>query len=152
MDPIIIEQSFPIQPVQLWQVITRPEHMRKWFFSQIEEFEPIKDFETSFTVVVEDRVYPHRWRLIEVEEYEIIRYDWSYDGYEGHSIVSFQLQPVDEGTKLVLTHFNDEPYDPNIPEFTRASGIKGWTYFIKESLVNYIQELESGEEPNYFNP
>ena len=51
-----------------------------------------------------------------------------------------ELFQEDSSTKLRLTHTVIENFEDNIPEFTRESGLQGWTYFIKESLVNFLDK------------
>jgi hypothetical protein len=54
--------------------------------------------------------------------------------------VKFELFRQDFSTRLRLTHTVTEDFPDDIPEFTRESGLQGWTYFIKESLVEYLQK------------
>jgi hypothetical protein len=41
---------------------------------------------------------------------------------------------------LRLTHFVEEDFPDDIPEFSRESGLQGWTYFIKEKLIEFLNE------------
>jgi hypothetical protein len=38
-----------------------------------------------------------------------------------------------------LTHSVKEDFPDNIPEFSREIGLQGWTYFIKESLTDFLE-------------
>ena len=40
--------------------------MKLWFFSNKTYFEPVVGFETRFVIQVEDRIFPHLWKLTEV--------------------------------------------------------------------------------------
>ena len=57
-------------------------------------------------------------------------------------MVVFELIEEGNQTKLRLTYTVIENFPDNIPEFTRESGIEGWSYFIKKSLKNYLDESE----------
>lgn len=41
---------------------------------------------------------------------------------------------------LKLTHQVMESFPQDIPEFLRESGVKGWNYFIGESLKKFLDE------------
>ncbi len=135
---IIIEQSFDASVERVWDAITNLNEMKQWFFSNIEFFEPVLGFETRFVIQVEDRVFPHLWKLTEVVPFKKITYDWSYEGYAGRSMVTFELFEEGDHTKLSLTSSTVEKYPNHIPEFSRESGVEGWNYFICKSLKAYL--------------
>ena len=139
-EPIVVEQIFDTSKENVWEAITILDKMKQWFFNNIEAFEPVVGFETRFTIQVEDRIFPHLWKLTEVVATKKITYDWRYEGYPGISIVEFELSEKDNQTKLKLTYTVLESFPDNIPEFTRKSGIEGWNYFIKKSLKQYLDE------------
>lgn len=112
--------------------------MTQWFFENIETFKPEVGFETKFIVENDGRIFPHLWRITEVEPYKMITYNWKYEGYAGDSEVIFELSEQNIGTKLKLTHRVLENFPQNIPEFERESCISGWNYFIKQRLVIYL--------------
>ena len=77
--------------------------MKQWFFDNIPSFEPIVGFETRFDIQVEDRIFPHLWKLTAVVPKEKITYNWKYEGYPGRSMVVFELFENDNRTTLRLT-------------------------------------------------
>ncbi len=139
--PIIVEESFDVSQETLWKVITKLDHMHKWFFDSIPAFEPVLGFETSFILSAGEREFDHTWKIIEVVEGAKIVYDWHYPGYEGRAHVIFEVAEDENGSKIVLTNITTEDWQQDIPEFKRESAIGGWNYFIKQSLKNYIAEL-----------
>jgi uncharacterized protein YndB with AHSA1/START domain len=136
--PIIVEQSFNHPANTVWKAITEPERMRKWFFENIPDFEPIEGFETRFNVHSGERNFEHRWRLTEVIDYQKIVYQWSYTEYEGEGRVSFELIPRGNATLLRLTNTGLESFPREIPEFSRESCRAGWEYFISQNLTEYL--------------
>ena len=136
--PIVIELQIVKSSNIVWEAITDPNHMRLWFFEQIKNFEPKVEFETLFIVQVEDRVYPHRWKIIDVIPEQKIVYDWSYDGYEGKAIVTFELKSNETTTNLTLTNVVKESFPQNVPEFSREMCIQGWEYFTNR-LKKYVE-------------
>ena len=137
--PIIVEQLFNASAEIVWQALTQVDQMRQWFFGNIESFNPEVGFETQFLVQTPERRFLHLWKLTEVIPEKKIKYDWKYGGYPGESTVVFELFAVQDQTKLILTHQVIENFPSDIPEFSRESGLQGWTYFIKERLVEFLQ-------------
>jgi uncharacterized protein YndB with AHSA1/START domain len=136
---VITEQSFPVSIDRLWNALTEAEQMRQWFFENIEAFEAKEGFETKFIVQSEERVFPHLWKITEVEPKKKIVYNWKYEGYAGDSYVTFELMEKNEGSKLKLTHEVTEDFPQDVPEFKRESCQQGWDYFIKERLKEYLK-------------
>jgi uncharacterized protein YndB with AHSA1/START domain len=125
-EPIIIEQTFN-RPVEIvWNSITDIKLMRQWYFDNIPSFKPEVGFE---------------WKVTEVIPLKLIKYNWRYEDYFGDSHVIFELFKQNTSTLLRLTHIVNEDFSDDIPEFSRESGLQGWTYFIKESLVKYIEAI-----------
>ena len=139
---IVVEQLFDTSVENVWSSITVLDRMQQWFFNNIPSFEPIVGFETQFIIQVEDRVFPHIWKLTEVVPLKKITYDWSYEGYSGSALVVFELIEKGDQTLVKLTSTVVEDFPDNIPEFKRESGVEGWNYFIKKSLKDYLEERE----------
>ncbi len=139
-DPIVVEQTFDTSIENVWTAITVLDKMKQWFFDNITSFEPVVGFETRFVIQIEDRIFPHLWKLTEVVPKKKITYDWRYEGYPGSEIVVFELIEEYNRTKLRLTSTVVEKFPDNIPEFKRESGVEGWSYFIKKSLKEYLEK------------
>ena len=137
-EPIIVEQPFSVQPDVVWQAITNPDLMRRWYFEQIEDFRPEVGFETQFDIEVGGRIFRHQWKVTDVVPGKSITYTWRYEGFPGLGTTEWKISKTDEGTKLVLTSTGIESFSQDIPEFTRERGQAGWEYFIRESLPNFL--------------
>ncbi len=138
-DPIAVEQSFEVELDRLWEAITELDQMRQWFFENIGAFEPKEGFETRFIVKNEDRIFPHLWKITEVDPLKKIVYNWKYEGYAGDSFVTFELSEREKGSHLKLTHQITERFQQNIPEFHRENCLEGWNWFIKRRLKDYLE-------------
>jgi hypothetical protein len=57
--------------------------------------------------------------------------------------VVFELFKQNNVTKLKLTHQVQESFPEDVPEFSRESGVKGWSYFIKKSLKQFLEDNDS---------
>lgn len=140
-DTIHIEQTFPVSSRQVWQAITDPAQMKQWYFPMMEDFRPEPGFTTQFDVVMEDKRYPHFWKVTAVEPGKKISYEWRYGGYPGNSLLTMELFPEGTATRLVLTHEKLDSFRPGLhPELAKENFILGWTNFIQKALVAYLEE------------
>jgi uncharacterized protein YndB with AHSA1/START domain len=135
---IIIQQEFNCSALRLWRAITDVKEMRLWFFENIPEFNASAGFETNFLVDAGERQFMHVWRIIDVKEQVRIKYQWTYENYEGVGYVTFMITEENGLTKLTLTSEGLDSFKPQVPEFTRESCTLGWKYFINERLKSYI--------------
>lgn len=137
-EPIIVTQLFDTSIDKVWSAITEVEQMKKWYFPVITSFEPKIGFETQFVIQIEDRIFPHLWKVTEVIPQKKISYQWKFEGYPGTGVSTFELTEESHQTELKLTFTTLENFPQNIPEFERESGVEGWNYLIKESLKEYL--------------
>ena len=137
--PIVVDQIFEVSKSKLWNALTQIDEMRVWYFPMLDSFEAIIGFETKFTVRHEAYVFPHVWRVTEVVEQERIAYEWTFEGYAGKAVSSFELSHHSNGSILKMTNTTLEPFPNDIPAFKRESGVAGWKYLLQESLKNYLE-------------
>lgn len=137
-EPIIIEQALPVSKAKLWQAITNPEEMKQWFFEVMPDFKAEVGFQTSFTLSNEGRVFPHNWKVVSVVPEESIAVEWTFDGYPGVSLVTYEISGDEKSSHIKLTAKALQDHPTDIPEFKRESGVGGWKYFINDRLVNYL--------------
>ena len=138
--PIVAEQTYNVPVNVVWRAITDPVEMRKWFFDSIIDFDAVPGFETQFDVDVEGVVYPHIWKVTEVDPERSICYDWRYGGFAGESVVTWELSETPAGTHLKLSHLGGESFSQDIPLFSRESGQAGWNYFVQDSLKAFLEQ------------
>jgi uncharacterized protein YndB with AHSA1/START domain len=138
--PVIVKVVFTAPAGKIWQAITSVDPMRRWYFDNIPAFEARVGFETQFTVINEDRQFPHLWRVVEVVPGKKIAYSWRFEGYPGAGMVSFDLEPHTDGTSLKVTNTVQEDFPDDVPEFRRESCLEGWRYLLGQSLKTYLGE------------
>ncbi len=137
---IIVEQTFRAPIERVWDAISSKDQMPRWFFKTINDFVPKAGFYTKFNVSNGPNNYLHVWRVMEVVPNRLLTLEWQYGGYPGDSFVTFELTPSGEGTHLKLTHRGFETFPTDEPIFNREHGVKGWTYFICQSLKTFLDE------------
>ena len=138
--PIIIEQLYSASAEKIWKALTEKDAMKQWYFD-FQEFRPEPGFEFRFWGgPTEDRQYLHICQITEVALEKKLAYTWRYEGYEGNTLVSFEL--IDEGsqTRLKLTHEGIESFPADEPDFARANFVEGWTSIICTSLKEFLDQ------------
>ena len=138
--PFVIERTFDAPVALVWRAITTKEDMSRWYFD-LKEFRPEAGFEFQFLVEHEGNRYDHRCKVTEVIPQKKIAYTWRYHGYEGDSLVTFELFAEGNKTKLKLTHEGLETF-PKLPSFARKNFTGGWTQLIGMSLKDFVENAD----------
>jgi uncharacterized protein YndB with AHSA1/START domain len=139
-EPSVTAQIFEASLAEVWAAISEVEQMRRWFFANIEAFEPYEGFKTKFTIENEGRSFPYVWKVTKAAPMRLLSYTWKYQKYQGDSEVIFELSKQHHQTKLTLTHQVTASFQEGIPEFSRQSCKSGWMFFIKQELKRYLEE------------
>ena len=136
-EPIVIEKILNAPVDKVWDAISNKEQMKKWYFD-LEKFEAVPGFEFHFTGGTEEHQYLHLCKVIEAIPNQKLSYSWRYDGYEGNSLVTFEL--FDEGgqTRLRLTHDGLDSFPASNPDFAKENFIAGWTHITGSSLPGFL--------------
>ena len=136
-DPFVIERTYDAPIARVWKAITDKDEMKKWYFD-LAEFKPVKGFEFQFEGGPDGRKYLHCCKVTEVIPERKISYSWRYDGYEGNSLVTFELFSESNKTRLKLTHEGLETFPKNNLDFAKSNFVEGWTYIVGTSLKEYL--------------
>ncbi|WP_298514236.1 SRPBCC domain-containing protein [uncultured Kordia sp.] len=136
---VIVSQNFTQSVESVWKAITDVSQMRQWFFDNIPDFKAEVGFQTQFNVKAPSRDFMHLWTVTEVIPQQKLVYNWKYEDLAGDSFVTFELEEIHNETKLTLTTTVIADFPDEIPEFAHESCVAGWTYFIKQQLVAFLQ-------------
>ena len=137
-ETVVVERTFDAPVARVWDALTDVEQMRQWFFD-LKEFKSEPGFEFGFVVKHEGMTYDHRCKVTELIPQKKIAYTWRYEGHEGDSLVTIQLFPEDNKTRLKLTHEGLETF-PRLPSFARENFEKGWTEIIGSELKRFVEK------------
>ena len=143
-EPFVIERTFNASIERVWKAITDRDQMKQWYFD-IENFKPEVGFEFKFYGENEGRKYVHLCKITEVIKNQKLRHSWRYEGYEGNSIVTFELFAEGTATRLKLTHEGLETFPINNPDFAKENFAAGWTYIIGSSLKEFVEKANINE-------
>ena len=137
--PFTIERTYDAPSSRVWDAITDKDKMKQWYFD-IAAFKPEVGFEFSFIGGDEKKQYVHLCKIKEVIVGKKLSYTWKYEGFEGESLVTFELFPEGERTRLLLTHEGLETFKTDDPSFRRESFAEGWTFIIGQSLKEFVEK------------
>ena len=69
-----------------------------------------------------------------------ISYTWRYEGYEGNSLVVFELFEEGNSTRLQLTHEGLETFPESNPDLAKEKFNEGWNHIIGRSLKDHLDK------------
>lgn len=136
--PFTIERTFNAPVEKVWKAITDKDQMREWYFD-LKEFRAEPGFEFEFYGGSEEEQYLHKCKVLVAEKNKKLAYSWEYEGYEGRSVVTFELFPEAQQTRLKLTHEGLHTF-PAKKDFARESFAAGWTQIIGTSLKAFLEK------------
>jgi uncharacterized protein YndB with AHSA1/START domain len=136
--PIIIERTYNAPIDKVWKALTDKDQICQWYFN-IPDFKAEPGFEFEFIGKGKDGTgYLHKCKITIVIPPFKLAHSWRYDGYEGNSLVSFELKADGDKTHLTLTHSGFESF-PAIAAFAKESFVEGWTYITGTSLKKFVE-------------
>jgi uncharacterized protein YndB with AHSA1/START domain len=140
-EAIILERTFDAPVGRVWTALIDVDQMREWYFD-LTEFKAQVGFEFDFIVEHEGNKYHHLCRVTDVVPEKKIAYSWRYKGEPGDSLVTFELFPEGNKTRLKLTHTGIETF-PKTPAYARKNFEAGWTAIIGSELKQFIESSKA---------
>jgi uncharacterized protein YndB with AHSA1/START domain len=142
-EAIVMERTLNAPVARVWKALTDVDQMRQWYFD-LKEFKPQVGFEFEFVVEHEGNSYHHLCRVTDVIPEKKIAYTWRYKGESGDSLVTFELSPEGDKTRLKLTHTGIETF-PKTPAYAWKNFEGGWTALIDSELRQFVEKPEEGK-------
>jgi len=137
-EPIVMERVYNAPVSKVWKAISDNDQMKQWYFD-IAEFKAEPGFEFRFEAGDKNMTYVHLCVVKEVIPGKKLSYTWRYEGYEGDSLVTFELFPENGGTRLKLTHEGLETFPP-IAAFAKQNFVMGWTDITGRMLKEFVEK------------
>jgi uncharacterized protein YndB with AHSA1/START domain len=151
-EPVVIERTFNAPVARVWKALTDVDEMREWFLPCWRQddwsgpkFKPEVGFEFEFVVEKEGTNYHHLCKVVEVIPQKKIAYTWRYKGEPGDSLVTIELFPESNMTRLRLTHEGLETF-PQTPAYARKNFEAGWTAIIGTELKKFVERKPDDEK------
>ncbi|MGE5797114.1 MAG: SRPBCC family protein [Ignavibacteria bacterium] len=138
-EPIMKEVVLNAPVSKVWKALTDKTQMKRWYFD-IAEFEAETGFKFQFYGEgLNGEKYLHLCKIIEVIPEKKLSYSWRYENYPGSSLVTFELFPAENKTRLKLTYEGIESFGSNNPDFAKKSFEMGWTEIIGKSIKDFVE-------------
>ena len=139
--PFIIERTYNAPVEKVWKAITDKNEMKQWYFD-LAEFKPEVGFEFQFAGQgSKGESYVHHCKITTVIPGKKLSYSWQYEGLPGYSLVTFELFPEGDKTRLLLTHEGLETFPgATNPDFSKESFSKGWNQIIGTNLADFVEK------------
>lgn len=138
-EPFTIEETYNAPIGKVWSALTDRSEMKQWYFD-IKEFKPEVGFEFQFYGGTEERQYLHLCKIVDVVKEQKIAYTWRYKGFEGDTLVTFELKNENGKTHVKLAHEGVETFQKDNPDFAAENFAAGWTEIIKRMLKDYLEK------------
>ena len=100
---VVFERRFDAPRERIWRALTDPQELGGWLAEAEIELREGGAIVLKFDDVLE------RGTITELREPEVIAYTWNED--KSDSLVRFELEPDDGGTRLTLRHTFEGPAD-----------------------------------------
>lgn len=140
-EAFVIERSLQAPTEKIWEAITDEEKMNQWYF-KIPGFLAKPGHEFSFTGTDnEGKTWIHLCRVTEVIPLKKLSHTWRYEGYPGESLVTWELFPEGEQTRVKLTHSGLETFPP-LKSLDKNNFAMGWTEILGTLLKNFVESPE----------
>lgn len=147
MGTVIVERTFHAPIERVWDAISNNDAMKQWYF-KLPEFRPEVGFEFEFEGGPPDKEpFLHKCKVTEVIPQKKLAYSWRFEGYKGNSIVTWELFPEGEKTKLRLTHSGLDSFKANNnPDLDAHNFAAGWAHIIGRSLKEFVETRSSAND------
>jgi uncharacterized protein YndB with AHSA1/START domain len=138
---IVVENTYHAPIERVWKAITDIEQMKQWFVQGLREFKPKVGFVSRFEFECHGKQLIYVWKVTEATPPHKISYEWAFEGYEGNSLVTFELLEKGETTHIKLTHTGLETFRAELhQELPVSLYINGWGTYIGELLKDFVED------------
>jgi uncharacterized protein YndB with AHSA1/START domain len=134
---VVVEKTYHAPIEKVWRAITDADELRRWFFD-VDHFEPRVGFEFQFSGGPPKKMLVHHCKVIVAEPLRKLAYTWRFEGYLGDSLVTFELYPEGDTTKIRFTHSGIDSFAQN-PEMDPKTFAAGWNALIGKTLRTFVE-------------
>ncbi|WP_075344024.1 SRPBCC family protein [Tenacibaculum agarivorans] len=137
-DTITKEKLFKHPIEDIWKAISEGKKISEWFLNA--DFKPIVGYQYTFSSKEED-CSEIKGEVKKASPYELV-YTWIVSGTSIETTVTWLLEPIQNGTKLTLTHTGiaNYPHETAIKMFDSFTG--GWINclnLLNDYLAKYVE-------------
>ncbi|MFI5149279.1 MAG: SRPBCC domain-containing protein [Bacteroidia bacterium] len=147
-DPLIFERTYKTSAARLWKALTNPNEMKRWYFN-LPGFKAEVGYEFRFLGGKDEHTqYLHICKVTEAIPEKKLAHTWTYDGYTGSSLLTWELFEEGENIRLKLTHSGLHSFPKDVSDFAASNFVAGWAAILDQSLKGYLSsEVFTGNTP-----
>lgn len=124
---------------KVWKALTDKEQMKQWYFD-ISDFE-LKEGNTFNFYESDKKEYHHRAVIKKIIPYKKIQHTWTHPSHsKGESMLTWELFPEGNTTRVKLTHEGLENFIDGGEAFAAENYVAGWKDIMDKSLRNFLEE------------
>jgi uncharacterized protein YndB with AHSA1/START domain len=139
--PVVKEVMLNAPAYIVWKAITDKDQMKEWYFA-VPEFKPEPGFQFKYYGEKNGQKFPISGKIQAVQPERKLVHTWSYDDYPAETIVTFELFPEGDKTRLRLTHTGLENISSEHTDVSPKNHQEGWNMIIGTSLPQYIEKQD----------
>jgi uncharacterized protein YndB with AHSA1/START domain len=150
-EPGTIEREIHVAatPEVVYEVVSRPEHLREWWPDDAVLGEPLAgaEGELVFGRRGEAGAVVERLTVVEADPPRTFSFRWTHGPGEAATaatslLVTFALEPTATGTRLTLTEtgFRERGWEVAVLEERYSDHVQGWDHFVPR-LAAYLDRL-----------
>ena len=137
--PFVIERTYNAPSDRVWRAITDPAQMKQWYFD-LPGFKAAVGCKFDFWGGDDTKQFHHLCEVTEVVEGKKLSHTWRYAEFPGDSLVTWELFPEGDKTRVVLTHSGIETFRGDInPDVKKENFIAGWTDITGKMLKEFLE-------------
>ncbi|MEZ5083073.1 MAG: SRPBCC domain-containing protein [Bacteroidales bacterium] len=139
-NPVTKEEIYATTPEKIWKAITDKDQMKAWYFD-IPDFELKIGSTFNFFEPGDDKKFHHQCTIKEIIPDKKLRHTWSYPDYsKGESMVTWEIKPEKDKTRLMLRHDFIERFIDGGKDFAKENFDAGWKEILGKSLKNFLEK------------
>jgi uncharacterized protein YndB with AHSA1/START domain len=135
-------------PEVVFEVISRPEHLREWWPDEASLDQPVPGG-VGQLVFNRDEPFVVPMTVVAAEPPRLFSFRWAYDpsvepGPSNSFLVTFELVPSGAGTSVRMTEtgFREQGWEVAVLEAAYQDHVEGWDWFLPR-LGEYVARLVS---------
>ncbi len=135
----VIDRIYNASVEKVWNALTINDEIKQWYFD-FPEFKPEIGFKFQFMGGKDqNNLYKHLCEITAIIPGKKLSYSWQYEGYEGYSVVTFELESLGSKTKVTLTHEGINTFPQDNEDLASKNFAEGWTFIVTKSLKEFVE-------------
>ncbi len=138
--PITLQYNINAPIEKVWEGLTNKDEMKFWYFD-IQDFELEVGRIFNFYEPGGENKYHHQGEILEIIPLQKLKHTWTYPDFsEQKTTVIWELQSMDNGALVKLTHEDIENFKDLGEGFSRENFTGGWNSIVGQSLKGYLEK------------